>query len=797
MTSRGRNKKKGKARRAVVAEAPSAQAVEEALARGDARLALEAAKALARASNNPAVESLLGQAYAARIVEMRGAGLDREASELAEVARRKCPTSASAIAAALATEVEETWSFPLTDTDVERLMPLLKEIDPATGLPADARSSEILGLGLVHPMAVAHSEALDPGHPVRRDARVVANAILGQADETARRQVMEKLASIPSGSPLFPWASLLRAFEFIRQERYDDALSALDGIPGTSALAPAREMIHAYLDRPDEMPASLATKKAASLWNSLQVETPRERLRRLLDEAVLYDGRDASFPQELARGLSVRELGSPLLVRQAARGVMQRMIRTGGSHDDVEEVLDLVLKSAYGGRGDALGRMDRIFFAMYLDPLAASDNLLDRIEGGWSEVFSDVEKADIFAHAVDLLHERVFPETEEEDGETVGEGTGLDPELRARLIDRILLLLDGALGWNAVPWHYARLAAVHEALGQEKELEEVLEEWREYNPDAPDPLLWMADEALEHEDLDRAIAFSVRALDRNPEDESVEAVLACASFQKALGRVSFGDQMEAIAVCRAAASRLLQDDLRWTLLGLEAVARRLDGSPGRPAEPGDGSGEVPEPFAYWVLRRIAHVLPEPLRERLPDLATCRQPRSEADLLAFLEIDDVNRALEDQLPLPEEWGRELDRWIAEADDLRGEAWSRVCELVPAAGHVAGSFEATRRALALPRGEVRLGDVLVRRANVLLATDHGERAVDCLRAAAQLAGDGIDDTILELVRILCRRSFPDLASSADAPVTEEELEAILDRERRATFLEVAQETSGAVR
>ena len=75
--------------------------LEQLLAKGDTRAAVEAAKLLVREEPGAASEALAVQAYAARIKALISEGLGREAAAIASIVRERLPAQVSSQAASL------------------------------------------------------------------------------------------------------------------------------------------------------------------------------------------------------------------------------------------------------------------------------------------------------------------------------------------------------------------------------------------------------------------------------------------------------------------------------------------------------------------------------------------------------------------------------------------------------------------------------------------------------------------------------------------------------------------------
>lgn len=200
--------------------------LEQLLAKGNLRGAVDAAKQLIREQPGAASEELAVRAYAARIRELIGEGLGREAAALAAIVRERFPAHVSAQASLL----EEA---RLAGGDFAALLAELRDA------PEDRRAG-IEGRLLpwiTDPAALAQSTVLDPADPLVREARIAAELFEIVTSRLATPEELAPLGEIRRRSPLAPWKLLIRAIDaFHRNE--DERLAA--NLAGIDPLSPAK-----------------------------------------------------------------------------------------------------------------------------------------------------------------------------------------------------------------------------------------------------------------------------------------------------------------------------------------------------------------------------------------------------------------------------------------------------------------------------------------------------------------------------------------------------------------------------
>jgi len=176
--------------------------LEQLLAKGETRAAVEAAKLLVREEPGTASEALAVRAYAERIKALIGEGLGREAAAIASIVRERFPAHLS------------PWTSLLDDArlaagDFDWILSELRDASEERRAAVEER----LLPWIVDPAAIARSAALDPADPLAREARIVAELFETVTSRIASPEEMAALSDIRRRSPFAPWKLLLRAID--------------------------------------------------------------------------------------------------------------------------------------------------------------------------------------------------------------------------------------------------------------------------------------------------------------------------------------------------------------------------------------------------------------------------------------------------------------------------------------------------------------------------------------------------------------------------------------------------------
>ncbi|PYN97881.1 MAG: hypothetical protein DMD91_16430 [Candidatus Rokuibacteriota bacterium] len=243
--------------------------VDDLLARGKTRDAVEAARQLYKAARTAETEALLVDAYGARIRALMATGLTREARELASLVVERHPGTRARILPLL----HETAAR--AGGDLGPLLAGLASADPATRRDLE----RTLGRVLTDCRALAEDPRLSDGDPLRQAARAASELFQAVTSGPLPDGALARLDGVSRHSPLAPWKLLIRAID--AYYRRDDAavLANLSAIP------------------PDAAPARLAPLLRCLAGEAKPIDRPSLGDRVLLDKV---SGGRARFRTELA-----------------------------------------------------------------------------------------------------------------------------------------------------------------------------------------------------------------------------------------------------------------------------------------------------------------------------------------------------------------------------------------------------------------------------------------------------------------------------------------------------------------
>ncbi len=230
--------------------------VEDLLARGKSRDAVEAAKRSYKETRSVEAEALLVDAYAARIRALIATGMSREARELASLVVERHPGTRARVMPL----VHE--SAARADGDLGPLLAALASADEATRRDLETTLRRVL----TDPRVLVHNPALPDSDPLRQAARAVSELFSAVTTGPLPEGALASLDVIPRHSPLAPWKLLVRAIE--AYYRRDDAavVANLSAIP------------------PDSAPARLVPALTCLSGQTSTVERPSLAERVLLDK---------------------------------------------------------------------------------------------------------------------------------------------------------------------------------------------------------------------------------------------------------------------------------------------------------------------------------------------------------------------------------------------------------------------------------------------------------------------------------------------------------------------------------
>jgi len=291
---------------------PSAD-VRALLAKGDTKQAVERAKALHKHLANDASQTLLVEAYLARIRSLSDRGLAAEAKALTDVVWERFPSARPALA-----DTRATVTARMGNVD-ELIRPLA---DPS--LPPEKRASieTALRRQLANPADLAESEALPADHALRVAAAAVASA-LARVTQGRMEDDQLHLPEVSRKGPLAPWKPLVRAIAALH--RREDAtcetcLAAIEPDSAPARLVPAmRAMLAA------KRPAGLKTA-AASLVNQVAGDPGDLRDALAAFDASINGAKRGKVVRAIGRAIQACDRSRPDLLQRLRQEISARAL---------------------------------------------------------------------------------------------------------------------------------------------------------------------------------------------------------------------------------------------------------------------------------------------------------------------------------------------------------------------------------------------------------------------------------------------------------------------------------------
>lgn len=274
--------------------------VEDLLARGKVRDAVDAAKQLHKEARSVETEALLVGAYAARIRALIATGMSREARELAALVVDRYPGTRERILPL----VRE--SAARVEGDLGPLLALLGSADATTRREAEITLRRVI----VDPRALADHPALPEDDPLRQAAAVVSELFTAVTSGPLPEGGLERLDVISRHSPLAPWKLLVRAVD--AYYRRDDAavLANLSAIPADAA------------------PARLVPALGCLAGNGTDLARPSLAERVLLDKVSAGRARFRAGLVELVAALGAKDQRRAVSVLREVAEVVENAPRT-------------------------------------------------------------------------------------------------------------------------------------------------------------------------------------------------------------------------------------------------------------------------------------------------------------------------------------------------------------------------------------------------------------------------------------------------------------------------------------
>lgn len=257
-----------------------AAAIRGLIAGGKYKTALDQAKDIHKAHGTPASESLLLDAYAARIKSLVEGGLNVEATALANLVRERYPAAADRLATLTADNLARSGKID------ELLAPLN---DPALSPERLAIIERAIQERVTDPGQIASCPALPAEHPLRQAAGALQRAFAAVTAGPVTDEILA-LPEVSRRSPLAPWKMLVGALAAMYRRDAQTSRRYLAAIPPGSAPARLIPVIEA-IDG-DGTPGAPLTAAGNELLSQVQGDADvLKQKAQELDEA-LDDGYD-------------------------------------------------------------------------------------------------------------------------------------------------------------------------------------------------------------------------------------------------------------------------------------------------------------------------------------------------------------------------------------------------------------------------------------------------------------------------------------------------------------------------
>jgi uncharacterized protein len=366
--------------------------VRQLIANGNSRTALENAKEFHKLRHTSASESLLLDAYAARIQSLLDQNLATEAKALLELVRERFPAARERLdgsAAAVSARAGDLGGLlqPLNDPDLNR--------ERRTAI------EQIIQTQLMDLSALAGCTALPPEHNLRQAAAALERAF----EQVTSGPVTEEQIALPEvsyRSPLAPWKALIRAIACFHRGEDEACREYLAAIKPESV--PAR-LIPALQAMLGTKTASALKPPEAALVSRVSVDL--SELRSALANL------DCAFQEDADESRIFKAMQK--VVRECQRNAPERLEELKqiiGVRGEVDCLNKKRLRDALGGEP----RKDAVFFRMYALAMEGSDDEEDLFEAcelwdkfhqqavreGWFRA-NGLEAATLYLHMADVL----------------------------------------------------------------------------------------------------------------------------------------------------------------------------------------------------------------------------------------------------------------------------------------------------------------------------------------------------------------------------------------------------------
>ena len=370
--------------------------VAQLIAAGKSGPALDFAKDVHKRRRNPSSETLLLDAYGARLASLVERNLEKEARVLMDLVGERYPSSGDRL---------REWNALLAARhgDLSALLEPLTD----SGLPAAQQAAiaarvrgDVLDL-----QALAECRTLAPEHPLRTAAAALHQAFVAVTSGPVADAALA-LPEVSRQSPLAPWKMLVRAIAAFY--RRDDALceKCLSAVEPDSAAARLAPALGALMHRSQTLTPAVTALVNQAGGNLDQVRAVLKRLDSALDRR-----NQPLILQEAGNAVAACVQGEPGLLERLKQHIAVRAMIAQAKAEKVAAAMDgPSLKDAYFWRLLARGfeedKGEPISVAQACS--AWEEFRKHAIREGWFKA-TGPEAATLFLHMADLLH-HVSPE---------------------------------------------------------------------------------------------------------------------------------------------------------------------------------------------------------------------------------------------------------------------------------------------------------------------------------------------------------------------------------------------------
>ncbi len=301
------------------------QRIKQAIARQSYKSALAMAKQLHKEVANPESESILVEAYLARIEGMIDKEMLAEAESLLGLVISRFPQAADQ-------------ARQLQCTLAARTLNLRKLVEPLTGIYSHRKWPEAVRNAIrgqiTDPTDLAECTALPPDHPLRKAAASIATAFeavtSGPVDEAAL-----VLADVPRQSPLAPWKFLIRAIASLYQGRDEECLRHLEAIDGDSTPARLVPVVKAISAGCRE--SALDPAVSGLVQDVTGCSTSLQTALKSLDES--FDRHDRNPGKRIREAIRLCKRVQPRLVKRLRQHIEIKAVTSDLYPEEIFEIL--------------------------------------------------------------------------------------------------------------------------------------------------------------------------------------------------------------------------------------------------------------------------------------------------------------------------------------------------------------------------------------------------------------------------------------------------------------------------